>query len=64
MTGPARGVIGARPETIFRRAKYGLPAKMEPHEDEKDRGQFNGVVFEFDDISNKVVRIERINKRY
>ena len=64
MTGPAQGVIGARPEVIFQRAKYGLPAKIEPHENEKDYGQFNGVIFEFDDTTSKVIRIERINKRY
>jgi calcineurin-like phosphoesterase len=28
----------------------------------EDKGQFNGVVFEFDDISNKVVNIQRIRK--
>ncbi|CAJ0830721.1 17598_t:CDS:2 [Entrophospora sp. SA101] len=51
MTGPYGGVIGAKPEVIFQRAKYGLPAKMTPTE---DNGQFNGVVLEFDD-NNKVV---------
>ena len=59
MTGPAGGVIGAKYEVIIQRAKYGLPAKMAPHE---DRGQFNGVIFEFDDITNKVVSIERIKE--
>ncbi|CAH1757598.1 10454_t:CDS:2 [Entrophospora sp. SA101] len=55
MTGPYGGVIGAKPEVIFQRAKYGLPAKMTPTE---DNGQFNGVVLEFDD-NNKVVREKR-----
>ena len=64
MTGPSGGVIGAKPEAIFQRAKYGLPAKMEPYEDEKDKGQFNGIILEFDDITNKVVRIERIKEIY
>ena len=59
MTGPFGGVIGAKLEVIIQRNVYGLPAKMAPHE---DNGQFNGVIFEFDDITNKVVRIERINK--
>jgi calcineurin-like phosphoesterase len=59
MTGPYGGIIGAQPEVIVQRAKYGLPAKMTPCE---DKGQFNGVVFEFDDISNKVVNIQRIRK--
>nr|CAG8644758.1 15614_t:CDS:2 [Entrophospora candida] len=62
MTGPAEGVIGARPEAIIKRSKVGLSAKMEPHEDEKDKGQFNGVIFEFDDISNKATIIKRIRK--
>jgi len=64
MTGPAEGVIGAKPEAIFQRAKYGLPAKIEPHQDEKDEGQFNGAIFEFDDNSNKIISIKRINERY
>ena len=59
MTGPYGGIIGAHPEVIVQRDKYGLPAKMTPCE---DKGQFNGVVFEFDDISNKVVNIQRIRK--
>jgi 2',3'-cyclic-nucleotide 2'-phosphodiesterase len=62
MTGSAEGVIGAKPEVIFRRAKYGLPAKMVPHEDKKDKGQFNGVIFEFDPISNQAINIQRIRK--
>jgi len=59
MTGPYGGVIGAKPEVIFQRAKYGLPAKMTPTE---DNGQFNGVIFEFEDDSNKLLNIERIRK--
>jgi calcineurin-like phosphoesterase len=61
MTGPYGGVIGAKPEVIFQRAKYGLPAKMAPHEDD---GQFNGVIFEFEDDSNKLLRIKRIKKTF
>src|SRR3954471_5813466 len=59
MTGPYGGVIGAKPEVIFQRAKFGLPAKMIPHE---DNGQFSGIIFEFDDNSNKLLSIERIRK--
>jgi len=59
MTGPYGGVIGAKPEVIFQRAKYGLPAKMTPHE---DNGQFNGVIFEFDEDSNKLLSIKRVKK--
>ena len=62
MTGPAEGVIGANPKAIFRRAKYGFPAKIEPHEDEEGEGQFNGVIFEFDDNTNKLLNIKRIKK--
>jgi calcineurin-like phosphoesterase len=60
MTGPYGGVIGAKPEVIFQRAKYGLPAKMAPAE---DNGQFNGVIFEFDD-NNKMTSIKRIKKLF
>ena len=60
MTGPYGGVIGAKPEVIFQRAKYGLPARMTPHE---DKGQFNGVIFEFSD-SNKLLSIQRIRKTF
>jgi len=59
MTGPYGGVIGAKPEVIFQRSKYGLPAKMTPHE---DNGQFNGVIFEFDEDSNKLLSIKRIKE--
>lgn len=59
MTGPHKGIIGAQPEVIIQRAKYGLPTKMTPSEDE---GQFNGVIFEFDDTSNKVISVQRISK--
>jgi 2',3'-cyclic-nucleotide 2'-phosphodiesterase len=59
MTGPHGGVIGAKPEIIIKRAKEGLPAKMAPHE---DKGQFNGVIIEFDDNTNKAINIKRINK--
>ena len=62
MTGPAHGVIGANPEGIIKRAERGLPAKMVPNEDDKDKGQFNGVIFEFDETTNKVVNIQRIRK--
>jgi hypothetical protein len=59
MTGPTRGIIGAQPEGIIQRTKYGLPTRILPHE---DNGQFNGVIWEIDDISNEVIKIERIFK--
>jgi len=58
MTGPYWGIIGAKPEVIIQRAKYGLPAKMIPCE---DKGQFNGIIFEFND-ENKLMSIQRIRK--
>ena len=61
MTGPSEGIIGAERKAIIRRAKEGLPAKIVPHEAKEDRGQFNGVIFEFDN-NNKVVKIQRINQ--
>nr|CAG8435694.1 12344_t:CDS:2 [Entrophospora candida] len=55
MTGPAKGVIGAEPKAIIKRAKEGLPAKMEPHEDKEDKGQFNGIIIEFDDVMSEAI---------
>lgn len=59
MTGPHNGIIGAKSEVIIQRAKYALPAKMAPVE---DNGQFNGVIFEFEDLNNKVKNITRIRE--
>ena len=59
MTGPYGGIIGAQPEVVIQRAKYGLPAKMAPYE---DKGQFNGVIFEFDNVTKKAVSVKRIKK--
>ncbi len=49
MTGPHDGIIGAQPGAIIQRSKYGFAAKMEPAE---DAGQFNGIIFEFDNNNN------------
>lgn len=57
MNGPSNGVIGASLTCIIERAKYGYSSKMEPH---SDSGQFNGVIFEFDE-QNKVKSIKRLN---
>jgi len=59
MTGPHGGIIGAKFEVIIQRTKYSLPTKMAPYE---DNGQFNGVIFEFDEVSNKVLSIQRIRE--
>jgi len=61
MTGPSEGIIGAKREAIIRRAKDGLPAKIIPHEDKENKGQFNGIIIEIDDNTNKVINIQRIN---
>jgi metallophosphoesterase (TIGR00282 family) len=59
MTGPHGGIIGAQPEVIAQRAKYGFLAKMIPYE---DNGQFNGAIFEFSDSDNKLVSVQRITE--
>jgi len=59
MTGPYGGVIGAEPAAIIQRTKLGLPAKILPC---KDKGQFNGIILEIDDTTNKVIKIERLRK--
>ena len=58
MTGPKNGIIGADPNCIIKRVKYGFNSKMEPFE---DSGQFNGVIFDFNQDDNKVRSIERMN---
>lgn len=58
MTGPRNGIIGATPESIIKRSKYGFSSKMEPSE---DLGQFNGIILEFCSQNNKVISIERLN---
>ncbi|CAH1765142.1 8943_t:CDS:2 [Entrophospora sp. SA101] len=51
MTGPSEGIIGAEPAGIIQRSKYNLSSPMRPCE--KGQGQFNGLVLEIDDNSNK-----------
>ncbi|WNE41330.1 MAG: 2',3'-cyclic-nucleotide 2'-phosphodiesterase [Mycoplasmataceae bacterium] len=58
MTGPRDGIIGARPDCIIKRTKYGFSSKMEPNE---DLGQFNAIILDFNGESNKVKSIERLN---
>jgi calcineurin-like phosphoesterase len=58
MTGPRDGIIGAKPDCIIKRAKYGFSSKMEPNE---DLGQFNGIILDVNDENNKVKSIERLN---
>lgn len=60
MTGPAEGIIGAQPEGIVQRSKYNFPARMQPYKEGK--GQFNGLVLEIDNSSNRVISLQRILK--
>jgi 2',3'-cyclic-nucleotide 2'-phosphodiesterase len=57
MNGPRDGVIGADLECVIERTKYGFSSKMEPS---SDLGQFNGVIFEFNE-KNQVKSISRLN---
>ncbi|CAJ0633691.1 452_t:CDS:2 [Entrophospora sp. SA101] len=58
MTGPSEGIIGAEPAGIIQRSKYNFSSPMRPCE--KGQGQFNGLVLEIDDNSNKQeVQIQR-----
>ncbi|RHZ37298.1 TIGR00282 family metallophosphoesterase [endosymbiont GvMRE of Glomus versiforme] len=59
MTGPNEGIIGAEPEGIIQRSKHKIFSPMRPCE--KGQTQFNGLVLEVDDNSNKVINFQRIN---
>ncbi|HXN54496.1 MAG TPA: TIGR00282 family metallophosphoesterase [Mycoplasmatales bacterium] len=61
MTGPKEGIIGAKPEAIIKRGKFGFNSKMEPN---YDSGQFNGIVISIEEKGNKVLLIERLNFDY
>lgn len=59
MTGPKKSVIGMDVEASIKRFETSLPEKYRIAEGE---GKFNSCMFEIDNMSNKVVRIERINR--
>jgi 2',3'-cyclic-nucleotide 2'-phosphodiesterase len=59
MTGPSEGIIGAEPTGIIRRTKDSFSSPMRPYE--KGQGQFNGLILEIDNNSNKVTSLQRIN---
>ncbi len=59
MTGPKRSVIGMDIEVSIKRFETSLPEKYKIAEGE---GKFNSCMFEIDDSTNKVIKIERINK--
>ena len=57
MTGPKNSVIGMDKEVAFKRFLTSLPEKYKTAMGET---MFNGVVFQIDDITNKVTKIIRI----
>lgn len=59
MTGPKKSVIGMDIDASIKRFETSLPEKYRIAEGE---GKFNSCMFEVDDTTNKVVKIERINK--
>ena len=58
MTGPKYSIIGMDPKASIKRFETALPEKYKLAEGE---GMLNACVFEVDDITNKVVNIERIS---
>jgi 2',3'-cyclic-nucleotide 2'-phosphodiesterase len=62
LTGPRGGVIGAELKGVIERYKYGLPGKIIPKE--KDGGQINAIILEFDKLNNQLLKIERIFRNF
>ncbi len=60
MTGPKNSVIGMDIKVSFKRFETTLPERYKIAEGEC---MFNSVMFEIDDNTNKVTRIERISKK-
>ena len=59
MTGPKKSVIGMDIAASIKRFETSLPEKYKLAE---GKGMFNSCIFEIDDTTNKVVKIERYNK--
>ena len=59
MTGPKKSVIGMDVSASIKRFETSLPEKYKIAE---GKGKFNSCMFEIDNITNKVVNIERINR--
>jgi len=59
MTGPKKSVIGMDVEVSLKRFATSLPEKYRIAE---GKAKFNSCMFEIDDITNKVKKIERINR--
>ena len=60
MTGPEKSVIGMDIEASIKRFETSLPEKYKVAE---GKGMFNSCLFEVDDNTNKVVKVERINRK-
>ena len=59
MTGPKKSVIGMDVDVSLKRFATSLPEKYRIAE---GKAKFNSCMFEIDDVTNKVKKIERINK--
>lgn len=59
MTGPSKSVIGMDVDASIKRFVTSLPEKYKVAE---GKGMFNSCIFEIDDNTNKVTKIERLNK--
>ena len=60
MTGPKRSVIGMDVEVSLKRFATSLPERYKLSSDSE--GKFNSCMFEINDKTNKVEKVERINK--
>lgn len=59
MTGPQKSVIGMDVDASIKRFVTSLPEKYKVAE---GKGMFNSCIFEIDESTNKVTKIERLNK--
>ena len=59
MTGPKNSVIGMDIKASIKRFETTLPEKYKIAEGE---GMFNGIIIEIDDITNKAIKITRIQE--
>ena len=59
MTGPKKSVIGMDVDASIKRFVTSLPEKYRVAE---GKGMFNSFIFEIDDNTNKVKKIDRYNK--
>lgn len=59
MTGPANGVIGVDKDLIIKKFTLGMPVK---HDVAKGKAQFNAVIVDINEETNKASQIIRINE--